>query len=111
LFVPPDPGSPGSLGANVTIVPGPGGSPSPPVQDVPEPTGLVLAGLGLSALGLRRWWARQRQAWPPPKGGARGGHAPPSGAHPCHLAVALLSQERLRPGRPTGRPSGATIPG
>jgi hypothetical protein len=61
LFVPPLPGTPGSLGANVTVVPGPGSSPSPPANDVPEPTSLVLAGLGLSALGLN-CWRRRRQA-------------------------------------------------
>jgi hypothetical protein len=60
LYVPPLPGTPGSLGANITVVPGPGNPPSPPVNDVPEPTSLLLAGLSLSALGVRRWWVRKR---------------------------------------------------
>src|SRR5262249_38637765 len=49
LFIPPVPGTPGRIGANVTIS-SPGGSP-PPVNQVPEPTSLLLAGVGLSALG------------------------------------------------------------
>jgi hypothetical protein len=60
LFVPPAPGTPGSLGANVLVVTGPGSSPAPPVNDVPEPATLLLAGLGFSALGVRCWWRRER---------------------------------------------------
>ncbi len=57
LYVPPEPGKSGSVGANVTIS-GPGQV--PPINQVPEPTSLVLAGLGLSALGLG-YWRRNRQ--------------------------------------------------
>ena len=52
LYVPPQPGKAGSIGANVTV----NGSGQPPVvNNVPEPTSFVLASLGLSALGLRCW--------------------------------------------------------
>ncbi|HYT91666.1 MAG TPA: PEP-CTERM sorting domain-containing protein [Gemmataceae bacterium] len=51
LFVPPAPDSPGRLGANVTVT-GSGGS-TTVISDVPEPTSLILASLGLSALGVR----------------------------------------------------------
>jgi PEP-CTERM motif len=53
LYVPPQPGKAGSLGANVSVTGS--GQPPPVVHSVPEPTSLVLAGLGLSALGLRCW--------------------------------------------------------
>jgi hypothetical protein len=55
LFVPPLPGAPGSVGANVTLTPGPS-----LVSEVPEPASLLLAGLGLSALGVGNWWRRRR---------------------------------------------------
>ena len=56
LFVPPSgPGVPGSVGANVSIVPG------AVINDVPEPTALLLAGLGASAVALR-CWRRKRAA-------------------------------------------------
>jgi hypothetical protein len=46
LFVPPPgPGSPGSVGAHVTVSPG--------VADVPEPASLVLAGVGVLAITLK----------------------------------------------------------
>jgi hypothetical protein len=34
-------------------------SPGVPVNQVPEPTGLLLLGAGLSALGARAWWRRR----------------------------------------------------
>jgi hypothetical protein len=56
LFIPPMPGNPGRIGANVTVT-GPGTP--PPVNSVPEPTSLLLAGFGLSALGARAWWRKR----------------------------------------------------
>ncbi|MCI0461755.1 MAG: PEP-CTERM sorting domain-containing protein [Gemmataceae bacterium] len=56
----------GSIGADVIVtsagVPPPviDPPPPPPVNEVPEPTSLLLAGAGLSVLGLRRWCARRR---------------------------------------------------
>jgi hypothetical protein len=58
LFVPPLPGSPGRIGANVTVT-GPG-TPPPPVSSVPEPSTLLLAGIGACAVGLRTWRRRRR---------------------------------------------------
>ncbi|MCC6420430.1 MAG: hypothetical protein IT429_19510 [Gemmataceae bacterium] len=55
-FVPPP--EPGKLGSVVADVIATGNS--PPVSNVPEPTGLVLAGLGLSVLGAQRWMMRRR---------------------------------------------------
>jgi hypothetical protein len=55
----PGSGVKGQLGADVIISPaGAGGPPSA----VPEPSTLLLAGLGLSAVGLRCWRARRRRA-------------------------------------------------
>jgi hypothetical protein len=54
LFVPPTQGVPGSVGANVSVTPGAA------INDVPEPTALLLAAVGASALGLQRW-RRKRQ--------------------------------------------------
>jgi hypothetical protein len=61
LYSPPSPGQGGTVGVNVVVVPQgstppPGG---PPVTEAPEPTSMVLAGLGLSALGLRSWLRRR----------------------------------------------------
>jgi PEP-CTERM motif len=57
LYTPPQPGNPGSLGANVGIS---GSGKVAPVSSVPEPTSLLLAAFGGSVVGLRRWWHRQR---------------------------------------------------
>jgi hypothetical protein len=59
LFVPPQPGSPGQIGANVTVLPGP---PPAAARDVPEPTTFLLASLGLSTLGMRTCCRRRRVA-------------------------------------------------
>jgi hypothetical protein len=58
LYVPPVAGSPGRIGANVTVV-GSGVSSPPPVNSVPEPGTLLLAAFGGSAVGLRAWWRRR----------------------------------------------------
>jgi PEP-CTERM motif len=44
--------------------PGPGPRPGPPPgpHDSPEPSTLLLAGLGLSAVGGRAWWRRRAVA-------------------------------------------------
>lgn len=61
---PPVPGAanPGSIGARVTVTGGSGEPPPPPPPvDTPEPSSLVLAGLGLAGLGLRsvrKWRAK-----------------------------------------------------
>jgi hypothetical protein len=55
LFIPPQPSTPGRIGANVSVVAGQG----PPPVSVPEPTCLLLAGVGLSALGARAWWRKR----------------------------------------------------
>jgi hypothetical protein len=57
LFVSPLADAPGRIGANVTVA-GSGDPVPPPVNEVPEPTGLLLAGIGLSALAARRWRRR-----------------------------------------------------
>jgi hypothetical protein len=54
----PGPAKLGKIGADV-IVSG-SGPVVPPVTEVPEPTGMVLLGLGLSALGVGSW--RKRRA-------------------------------------------------
>ena len=78
LYMPPDlPGSlqKGGIGANLALSDLPGGTPPPspppplpppppppPVRGAPEPSGLTLAVLGASFLGLGRWWrGRQRR--------------------------------------------------
>jgi hypothetical protein len=76
-FFPPILGAPGSLFADVSVVPGPGSPPEeppppppeepppppPPPQttETPEPATLLLAGLGLSLAGVRSL-ARRRKA-------------------------------------------------
>ena len=57
LFIPPVPGTPGRIGANVNVN-GLGVTP-PPVNHVPEPASLLLAAFGGSAVGLRAWWRRR----------------------------------------------------
>jgi hypothetical protein len=46
------------LTANIFVT----GSSTPPVNNVPEPTSIVLVGLGLSTLGVRCWWRKVRPA-------------------------------------------------
>jgi hypothetical protein len=41
----------GSLGAHISVASDGG----PPVNEVPEPAGIVLAGAGLAALAARAW--------------------------------------------------------
>jgi hypothetical protein len=53
-FAPPTPERPGSLATTVIVA-----GPSVPVNQVPEPTSLLLAGAGLSALGARAWWRKR----------------------------------------------------
>ena len=60
LFKPPAPGTPGQIGANVLVTGS--GTVTPPVNNVPEPTSLVLAGLGISAVGVRYWRRKTRPA-------------------------------------------------
>jgi hypothetical protein len=69
LFSPPGPtgtGVQGVIGTNIMVVPTGGQGqqppppPGPPVKNVPEPSTLVLAGLGLSALAVRLGWRRRR---------------------------------------------------
>ncbi len=57
LFQAPLPGTPGQLGANVTVN---GSGQTTPVTQTPEPSSLVLVAVGLSACGLRGWWRRRR---------------------------------------------------
>jgi hypothetical protein len=60
LFVPPLPGTPGRIGANVTV--SGSGVVTPPVTQAPEPATLLLGLVGGSALGLRCWWRKRRPA-------------------------------------------------
>jgi hypothetical protein len=54
-FAPPVSGKAGSMQVQV-IATTPGGG---PVSQAPEPTSLLLAGVGLSALGARAWWRKR----------------------------------------------------
>jgi len=54
-FTPPTATQGGKLSADVVV----GGPTVPPVNQVPEPTSLLLAGLGVSALGARAWWRKR----------------------------------------------------
>jgi hypothetical protein len=45
--------------------PSPGPGPNPGPNASPEPSTLLLAGLGLTAVGGRVWWRRRRRASPP----------------------------------------------
>jgi hypothetical protein len=56
-FSPPVSGRVGSFQAQVIATTPIGGG---PVNQVPEPTSLLLAGLGLSGLGVRAWWRKRR---------------------------------------------------
>src|SRR5262249_50680109 len=53
-FAPPTPAHAGALATTVIVT-----GPSVPVNQVAEPTSLLLAGLGLSGLGARAWWRRR----------------------------------------------------
>ncbi len=55
---PPDQSNAGSISAHVTVTAVDGGNPHP--ADVPEPSTMLLAGLGLTVLGAARW--RKRRA-------------------------------------------------
>jgi PEP-CTERM motif len=53
-FVPPPSGQTVQLSAGLSVA-----RPSVPINQVPEPTSLLLAGAGLSALGARAWWRKR----------------------------------------------------
>jgi len=67
-FLPPSPNSPevngrGTVHANVIITPvDGGGGPPPEPSETPEPTSLMLAGLGLSSLGVAYRRRKQKAA-------------------------------------------------
>jgi hypothetical protein len=60
-FISPMATDPRSLITANVFVRGPG---SPPASNVPEPTSVVLIGLGLSTLGVRCWWRKVRPVCP-----------------------------------------------
>jgi hypothetical protein len=58
---PPDQANAGSISAHVTVSNAVGPPPPPPPQNTPEPSTLLLSGLGLTFLGGAAW-RKRRQA-------------------------------------------------
>lgn len=59
---PPGINNAGSIGASVEVI---AGDPDPgPINDVPEPSTVMLSGLGLSFLGMLSWWKYARRLVP-----------------------------------------------
>jgi hypothetical protein len=64
---PPGISNAGSIGATVevrSLLPDPGPDPDPVPNDVPEPSTVLLCGLGLSFLGVFSWWKYGRELLP-----------------------------------------------